>query len=127
ALPLVVSARLSRRESDGAASVDFEASAKDGKVVPAGSVGAPLPVRSLDAKGAYSPASRRIDVRELHAAIGSAAIDSTASVSVDEASAGLVLKGEVRSLPIAELHRLWPPGAAASTREWIDRNIRSGA
>jgi hypothetical protein len=127
ALPLVVSARLSRRESDGAISVDFEASAKDGRVVPAGSVGAPLPVRSLDAKGAYSPASRRIDVRELHAAIGSAAIDSTASVSVDEATAGLVLKGEVRSLPIAELHRLWPPGAAASTREWIDRNIRSGA
>src|SRR5262249_27346026 len=104
-----------------------EASANDGSVVPAGSVGASLPIHSLSAKGAYSPASRRIDLSALHAAIGSAAIDSTASVSVDDATAGLVLKGELSSLPIAELRRLWPPSAAASTREWIDRNIRNGA
>ena len=71
--------------------------------------------------------SRTIDLRELHAAIGSAEIDSTASVSIDDPTAGLVLQGELRSLPIAELHRLWPPGAAASTREWIERNIRDGA
>jgi Protein of unknown function/AsmA-like C-terminal region len=124
-LPLVASAKVSSGESDGA--VDFEVSANDGSMVPAGSVGAPLPIRSLAAKGAYSTASRRIDLSKLHAAIGSAAIDSTASVSVDDATAGLVLKGELSSLSIAELRRLWPPAAAASTREWIDRNIRNGA
>ncbi len=104
----------------------FEASANDGSVVPAGSVGAPLPVRSLATKGTYSSASRRIDLGELHAAIGSSTIDSTGGVSIDNPTAGLVLKGELSALPIAELRRLWPPTAAASTREWIDRNIRNG-
>ncbi len=126
-LPLVATAELARRENDGVATVAFEASAKDGRLMPAGSAGAPLPLRSFVAKGAFSPVSRTIDLRELHAAIGSAEIDSTASVSIDNPTAGLVLRGELRSLPIAELHRLWPPDAATSTREWIERNIRDGA
>ena len=125
-LPLVATAKLSSGENDGVASVAFEANAKEGRMVPAGSAGAPLPLRSFVAKGAFSPVSRTIDLRELHAAIGSAEIDSTASVSIDDPTAGLVVRGELRSLPIAELHRLWPPGAATSTREWIQRNIGGG-
>jgi AsmA-like protein/uncharacterized protein DUF3971 len=126
-LPLAATAKLSSVENDGVASVAFEANAKEGRMMPAGSAGAPLPLRSFVAKGAFSPLSRTIDLREFHAAIGSAEIDLTATVSIDDPTAGLVLHGELRSLPIAELHRLWPPGAAASTREWIEGNIRDGA
>jgi hypothetical protein len=125
-LPLTVTADLTGREGDGVAAVAFEANVKGGRMVPAGSVGDAFPLRSVVAKGVFSPVTHTVDLRGLDASIGSAEIHSTATLSIDDPTAGLVFSGELRSLPVSELHRLWPPGAAASTREWIERNIPDG-
>ena len=104
----------------------FQIKAKDGSVVPAGPPGPLIALRSLVSEGSLSISSRRLELRTLRAAIGSAELDSTVSVSIDGIAQGLKLEGVLRSLPVAELERLWPPSAAAATHDWIVQNIHDG-
>ncbi|MGH7858210.1 MAG: AsmA-like C-terminal region-containing protein, partial [Candidatus Binatia bacterium] len=110
--------------ADGSiARLAFEGRGENGWIAPAGDSGATMPVHSLEAQATYSADSRTLEVQSLRAAVGSSRLDSNGSLSLDGA---LVGEGQLRSLPVSELRRLWPRGFADATREWISRNIESG-
>lgn len=125
-LPIALTAEVFHDAEGRPAEVVFRAKVNAGSFTPAGKGGPPLAVSSLAAEGGFSSSSRRFDLRKLHASAGSGEIDLAASVSADRPSQGLELRGELRSLPIAELHRWWPPRAATAAREWIVTNVRGG-
>src|SRR5207244_12664344 len=81
---------------------------------------------SRASEGSLPISSRRAELRTPRAAIGSAELESTVSASIDGVGKGLKLEGVLRSLPVAELERLWPPSAAPATHDWIVQNIHDG-
>jgi hypothetical protein len=125
-MPLSVSARLKAGEDGSFGDIGFHARASDGKLVPAGDPGPALPIRSLSVDGLFSKDTGRVELDELGLSIGGAEVDATASLSPADFSHGVELWGELKSLSIAELKRLWPHGAAVGAREWIDANIHDG-
>jgi hypothetical protein len=125
-LPVSVRMRLERSEDGSLRGAAFQAQGKDGKLAPAGDPGPALPVRSFVVEGRFSGETRRVALDKLEAAIGGAEVASSASFSASDVMHGLELRGDLKSLPISELKRLWPRGAAIGAREWIAANIDEG-
>jgi Protein of unknown function/AsmA-like C-terminal region len=125
-LPVSASVQLERGEDGSFRGAAFQARGRDGKLAPAGDPGPALPLRSFVAEGRFSGETRRVTLDRLEAAVGSAQVDSTVSFSASDVAHGLELLGELKSLPITELKRLWPRGAAVGAREWIAANIHDG-
>jgi hypothetical protein len=119
--------RLERGEDGSLRGAAFHAQGKDGKLAPAGEPGPALPVHSFVVEGRFSGETRRVELDKLEAAIGGAEVASSASFSASDVVHGLELRGDLKSLPISELKRLWPRGAAVGAREWIAANIHEGS
>jgi hypothetical protein len=125
-LPVSASVRLERSGDGSIRDATFRAHGEDGKLSPAGDPGPAMPFRSLVVEGRFTGDTRRVDLDKLEAVIGSAQVESTVSFSTSDVAHGFELLGQLKSLPIAELKRLWPRGSAAGAREWIVANIHEG-
>lgn len=94
-----------------------------GRLAFVGDGGAAMTIHSVRAEGLFTAASGKLEVRGVDARIGSVRLGAEADVTPGRSAD---LRGEVRTLPVAELEQLWPAGLAGETRNWIRRNIRAG-
>ncbi len=125
-LPVSMTTRLQIGQDGAFGGVRFHVRGAAGKLVPAGNPGPALPIRSLVVGGLLSKDASRVEVDELALSVGSAKVEATASLPASDFPHGVVLWGQLKSLSVADLKRLWPRGAAVGARGWIDANIHDG-
>jgi len=125
-LPVSMTTRLQIGQDGAFGGVRFHVRGAAGKLVPAGNPGPALPIRSLVVGGQLSKDADRVEVDELALGVGSAKLEATASLPASDFPHGVVLWGQLKSVSVADLKRLWPRGAAVGAREWIDAHIHDG-
>jgi len=125
-VPFSANALVTKGANGGFGDATFDVKVRDGHVIPTGTPGTIVALRSLAVQGNLSLATRRVELSAVKAAIGSAELEAAVNASLDGIHNGLDLTGEVRSLTVADIERLWPPSAAAATHDWITQNIRDG-
>jgi Protein of unknown function/AsmA-like C-terminal region len=124
ALPLSGQARIDLADDGGVRDIAFDFQSPEGAVTPHEAPA--VAVTGLVVKGALSMASRKVELANVRGTIGTAELQSSAKLSIDDLRQGLELSGELRSLAVDDLQHFWPPDAAPAAREWIVTNIHDG-
>ena len=124
ALPLSVRAEISRPPDGPLGDALIEATGRGGKGLLVGNPRDAVPIRSLALRATFSPSGKTLDVSGLEVTAASARLAATGRWSME--SGDFEARADLGSLPVDELARLWPPGLASETREWIARNLHDG-
>jgi hypothetical protein len=124
---VAVSGQLSYPEGGTTPVVSATIRASEGKVLPGGDTGPPLPLRSLGADVNLDWSSGRIQLTTAHAEVGTAVIEGAAVATPTDAGWELTADSTIRKFAVAELRRFWPANAGVAVRHWIIENIPEGA
>ncbi len=125
-LPVSGTLALSLATSLAVADVNFDLTGGAGEIVVPEIYPAPLPVTRFVLRGRATEALNSVVIDEAMIDVGGPVVTLSGELQRRDKSIEFQLDTRVEALPIDELARLWPPGAAVNARKWITRNIEDG-